>query len=135
MSYLQQILGSAQERGGLTDDEFNSIFQQFMPQQQPQANMGLPQQQMPQQVQRPQGIQQTQMPMQWGTGLNTTQFSKGKPNGVQSDDSVGLLDRAITSNEYDTNLMSDQTEMLAQQNRELNEDDDKMKMFSRFFGQ
>jgi len=134
MSYLQQILGSAQERGGLTDDEFNSIFQQFMPQQQPQANMGLPQQQ-PQQVQRPQGIQQTQMPMQWGTGLNTTQFSKGKPNGVQSDDSVGLLDRAITSNEYDTNLMSDQTEMLAQQNRELNEDDDKMKMFSRFFGQ
>ena len=134
MSYLQQILGSAQERGGLTDDEFNSIFQQFMPQQQPQANMGLPQQQ-PQPVQRPQGIQQTQMPMQWGTGLNTTQFSKGKPNGVQSDDSVGLLDRAITSNEYDTNLMSDQTEMLAQQNRELNEDDDKMKMFSRFFGQ
>ena len=134
MSYLQQILGSAQERGGLTDDEFNSIFQQFMPQQQPQANMGLPQQQ-PQQVQRPQGIQQTQMPMQWGTGINTTQLSKGKPNGVQSDDSVGLLDRAITSNEYDTNLMSDQTEMLAQQNRELNEDDDKMKMFSRFFGQ
>jgi len=135
MSYLQQILGNAQQNGGLTDDEFNSIFQQFMPQQQPQANMGLPQQQMPQQVQRPQGIQQTQMPMQWGTGLNTTQFSKGKPNGVQSDDSVGLLDRAITSNEYDTNLMSDQTEMLAQQNRELNEDDDKMKMFSRFFGQ
>ena len=135
MSYLQQILGSAQERGGLTDDEFNSIFQQFMPQQQPQANMGLPQQQMPQQVQRPQGIQQTQMPMQWGTGLNTTQFSKGKPNGVQSDDSVGLLDRAITSNEYDTNLMSDQTKMLAQQDKELNEDEDYSEMFSRFFGQ
>jgi len=134
MSYLQQILGSAQERGGLTDDEFNSIFQQFMPQQQPQANMGLPQQQMPQQVQRPQGIQQTQMPMQWGTGLNTTQFSKGKPNGVQSDDSVGLLDRAITSNEYDTNLMSDQTKMLAQQDKELNEDEDYSEMFKRFFG-
>ena len=135
MSYLEQILGGAQQRGGLTDEEFNSIFQQFMPQQQTQPNMGLPQQQMPRQVQRPQGIPQTQVPMQWGTGLNTTQFSKGKPNGVQSDDSVGLLDRAITSNEYDTNLMSDQTEMLAQQNRELNEDDDKMKMFSRFFGQ
>jgi len=133
MSYLQQILGNAQQNGGLTDDEFNSIFQQFMPQQQPQANMGLPQQQ-PQQVQRPQGIQQTQMPMQWGTGLNTTQFSKGKPNGVQSDDSVGLMDRAVTSNTLDTNLMSEQTKMLAQQDKELNEDEDYSEMFKRFFG-
>ena len=133
MSYLQQILGSAQERGGLTDDEFNSIFQQFMPQQQPQANMGLPQQQ-PQQVQRPQGIPQTQVPMQWGAGINTTQLSKGKPNGVQSDDSVGLMDRAVTSNTLDTNLMSEQTKMLAQQDKELNEDEDYSEMFKRFFG-
>ena len=135
MSYLQQILGSAQERGGLTDDEFNSIFQQFMPQQQPQANMGLPQQQMPQQVQRPQGIQQTQMPMQWGTGLNTTQFSKGKPNGVEGDDSVGLMDRAVTAYKYDTDLMSDTTKALTLEDRGLNEDEGFGEMFSRIFGQ
>jgi len=133
MSYLQQILGNAQQNGGLTDDEFNSIFQQFMPQQQPQANMGLPQQQ-PQQVQRPQGIPQTQVPMQWGTGVNTTQFSKGKPNGVEGDDSVGLMDRAVTSNTLDTDLMSEQTKMLAQQDKELNEDEDYSEMFKRFFG-
>jgi len=133
VSYLQQILGNAQQNGGLTDDEFNSIFQQFMPQQQPQANMGLPQQQ-PQQVQRPQGIPQTQVPMQWGTGVNTTQFSKGKPNGVEGDDSVGLMDRAVTSNTLDTDLMSEQTKMLAQQDKELNEDEDYSEMFKRFFG-
>jgi len=104
-----------------------------MPQQQPQANMGLPQQQ-PQQVQRPQGIPQTQVPMQWGAGINTTQLSKGKPNGVQSDDSVGLMDRAVTSNTLDTNLMSEQTKMLAQQDKELNEDEDYSEMFKRFFG-
>jgi len=134
MSYLQQILGNAQQNGGLTDDEFNSIFQQFMPQQQPQDNMGLPQQQ-PQQVQRPQGIQQTQMPMQWGTGLNTTQFSKGKPNGVEGDDSVGLMDRAVTAYKYDTDLMSDTTKALTLEDRGLNEDEGFGEMFSRIFGQ
>ena len=131
MSYLQQILGNAQQNGGLTDDEFNSIFQQFMPQQQPQANMGLPQQQ-PQQVQRPQGIPQTQVPMQWGTGVNTANLSKGKPNGVESDDSVGLMDRAVTAYEYDTDLMSDLTRDIAQQDRELNEDDDYKDDFKKF---
>jgi hypothetical protein len=114
-----------------------------MPQQQPQANMGLPQQQ-PQQVQRPQGIQQTQMPMQWGTGINTTQLSKGKPNGVEGDDSVGLMENVrdqynITQNpEYNTDMFSTQTQMLAEQERGMNDEDDKDKMknfFSGLFGQ
>ena len=142
MSYLQQILGNAQQNGGLTDDEFNSIFQQFMPQQQPQANMGLPQQQ-PQQVQRPQGIPQTQVPMQWGAGVNTANLSKA-PNGVEGDDSVGLMENVrdqynITQNpEYNTDMFSTQTQMLAEQERGMNDEDDKDKMknfFSGLFGQ
>ena len=117
MSYLQQILGSAQQRGGLTDDEFNSIFQQFMPQQQTQPNMGLPQQS----VQRAQMLPQTQVPMQWGTGVNTAAFSKGKPNGVEGDGNVNLFqnvaDRYKTSNEYGTDMFSEQTGLLAEENR------------------
>jgi len=131
MSYLEQILGGAQQRGGLTDEEFNSIFQQFMPQQQTQPNMGLPQQQMPRQVQRPQGIPQTQVPMQWGTGLNTTQFSKGKPNGVQSDDSVGLAqnlaDRYRIANEYGTDMFSETTGQMATQERSMFDDEKEKK--------
>ena len=50
MGYLEQILSGAQQRGGLTDNEFNSIFQQFMPQQPTQPNMGFPQQQAMQQA-------------------------------------------------------------------------------------
>ena len=117
MSYLQQILGSAQQRGGLTDDEFNSIFQQFMPQQQAQPNMGLPQQS----VQRARMLPQTQVPMQWGTGVNTAAFSKGKPNGVEGDGNVNLFqnvaDRYKTSNEYGTDMFSEQTGALAEENR------------------
>lgn len=117
MSYLQQILQGAQQRGGLTDEEFNAIFQQFMPQQQTQPNIGLPQQ--PQQIQRQQPIQQTQVPMQWGTGLNTTAFSKGKPNGVEGDVSLfqNVSDRYKTSNEYGTDMFSEQTGLLAEGNR------------------
>ena len=117
MSYLQQILGNAQQRGGLTDEEFNSIFQQYMPQQQAQPNLGMPQQP----VQRAQMLPQTQVPMQWGTGLNTTQFSKGKPNGVEGDGDVNLfqnvVDRYKTSNEYGTDMFSETTGALAEQNR------------------
>ena len=106
MSYLQQILNGAQQRGGLTDDEFNSIFQQYMPQQP---------------VQRAKMLPQTQVPMQWGTGLNTTQFSKGKPNGVEGDGDVNLfqnvVDRYKTSNEYGTDMFSETTGALAEENR------------------
>lgn len=130
MSYLQQILGSAQQRGGLTDDEFNSIFQQFMPQQQTQPNMGLPQQS----VQRAQMLPQTQVPMQWGTGLNTTQFSKGKPNGVEGEGDVNLFqnvsDRYDASNKYDTNMFSEQTGLLAEQERSMFEDDEDKNRFN-----
>ena len=133
MSYLQQILGNAQQNGGLTDDEFNSIFQQFMPQQQQQPNMGLPQQQ-PQQVQRPQSISQPIIPMQWGAGMNTAGLSKA-PNGVEGDDSVGLMDRAVTAYKYDTDLMSDTTKALTLEDRGLNEDEGFGEMFSRIFGQ
>jgi hypothetical protein len=117
MNYLQQILGSAQQRGGLTDDEFNSIFQQFMPQQQAQPTSVMPQQP----VQRAQMLPQTQVPMQWGTGVNTTQFSKGKANGVEGEGDVNLFqnvaDRYKTSNEYGTDMFSEQTGLLAEENR------------------
>jgi hypothetical protein len=114
MSYLQQILGGAQQRGGLTDDEFNSIFQQFMPQQQAQPNMGLPQQP----VQRAQMLPQTQAPMAYGTGLNTTQFGKTKSVG---DDGADFLDLMNTSVKYDTDFGSDQSRMLAEQDNEFND--------------
>jgi hypothetical protein len=45
VSYLEQILRGAQQRGGLTDAEFSSIFQSFIPQQQQQTpNLGFTQQ-------------------------------------------------------------------------------------------
>ena len=135
MSYLQQILGNAQQRGGLTDDEFNSIFQQYMPQQQAQPTSLMPQQP----VQRAQMLPQTQVPMQWGTGVNTTQFSKGKPNGVEGEGDVNLFqnvsDRYDASNNYDTDMFSTQTGMLAEQDRGMFEDDeDKKGLFSSIFG-
>jgi len=132
MSYLQQILGNAQQNGGLTDDEFNSIFQQFMPQQQQQPNMGFAQQQ-PQQAQRPQSISQPIIPMQWGAGMNTAGLSKA-PNGVQDDGSVNLMDRGRASIEHDTNMMSEQTKMLAEQDKELREDDSKLEGLMGMFG-
>ena len=137
MSYLQQILGSAQQRGGLTDEEFNSIFQQFMPQQQAQPNLGMGQQP----VQRAQMLPQTQVPMQWGTGLNTTQFSKGKPNGVEGDGKVNLFqnvaDQYRVSNDYDTDMFSTQTQMLAEQERGMQDEEEKkglLSSFGNFFG-
>ena len=137
MSYLQQILGSAQQRGGLTDEEFNSIFQQFMPQQQAQPNLGMGQQP----VQRAQMLPQTQVPMQWGTGVNTTQFSKGKPNGVEGDGKVNLFqnvaDQYRVSNDYDTDMFSTQTQMLAEQEREMQDEEEKkglLSNFGNFFG-
>jgi hypothetical protein len=134
MSYLQQILGSAQQRGGLTDDEFNAIFQQFMPQQQAQPNMGLPQQP----AQRAQMLPQTQVPMQWGAGVNTAAFSKA-PNGVEGEGDVNLFqnvsDRYDASNKYDTNMFSEQTGLLAEQDRSMFEDDENKKgLFSSIFG-
>lgn len=136
MSYLQQILGSAQQRGGLTDDEFNSIFQQFMPQQQAQPNMGLPQQP----AQRAQMLPQTQVPMQWGSGVNTAAFSKA-PNGVEGDGNVNLFqnvaDRYDASNNYDTDMFSTQTGMLAEQDRGMFEDDEEeglLASMKSFFG-
>jgi len=137
MSYLQQILGNAQQRGGLTDEEFNSIFQQFMPQQQAQPNLGMGQQP----VQRAQMLPQTQVPMQWGTGVNTTQFSKGKPNGVEGDGKVNLFqnvaDQYRVSNDYDTDMFSTQTQMLAEQEREMQDEEEKkglLSSFGNFFG-
>ena len=137
MSYLQQILGSAQQRGGLTDEEFNAIFQQFMPQQQAQPNLGMGQQP----VQRAQMLPQTQVPMQWGTGVNTTQFSKGKPNGVEGDGKVNLFqnvaDQYRVSNDYDTDMFSTQTQMLAEQEREMQDEEEKkglLSSFGNFFG-
>jgi len=137
MSYLQQILGNAQQRGGLTDEEFNSIFQQFMPQQQAQPNLGMGQQP----VQRAQMLPQTQVPMQWGTGVNTTQFSKGKPNGVEGDGKVNLFqnvaDQYRVSNDYDTDMFSTQTQMLAEQEREMQDEEEKkglLSNFGNFFG-
>ena len=137
MSYLQQILGNAQQRGGLTDEEFNSIFQQFMPQQQVQPNLGMGQQP----VQRAQMLPQTQVPMQWGTGVNTTQFSKGKPNGVEGDGKVNLFqnvaDQYRVSNDYDTDMFSTQTQMLAEQEREMQDEEEKkglLSSFGNFFG-
>ena len=136
MSYLQQILGGAQQRGGLTDDEFNSIFQQFIPQQQTQPNMGLPQQS----VQRAQMLPQTQVPMQWGSGVNTAAFSKS-PNGVEGEGDVNLFqnvsDRYDASNNYDTDMFSTQTGMLAEQDRGMFEDDEEeglLASMKSFFG-
>ena len=80
MGYLEQILQGAQQRGGLTDEEFSTIFQQFAPQQPVQSNLGMPQQP----IQRPQMIPQTQVPMKWGTGVNTA--SLGKIGGGVGDD-------------------------------------------------
>jgi len=137
MSYLQQILGNAQQRGGLTDEEFNTIFQQFIPQQQAQPNLGMSQQP----VQRAQMLPQTQVPMQWGTGVNTTQFSKGKPNGVEGDGKVNLFqnvaDQYRVSNDYDTDMFSTQTQMLAEQEREMQDEEEKkglLSNFGNFFG-
>jgi hypothetical protein len=128
MSYLEQILQGAQQRGGLTDEEFSSIFQQFMPQQQTQPNLGMPQQPV-QQIQRQTPIQQTQMPMTWGTGLNTASF--GKNSGVTPDPTFGLYDRYKTAKRHDTNFLSEQTGMLAEQDKGMYDDEeDKKGLFS-----
>jgi|SaaInlStandDraft_4_1057021.scaffolds.fasta_scaffold02199_3 hypothetical protein len=137
MSYLEQILQAAQQRGGLTDEEFGSIFQSFIPQQQSQPNLGIPQQfEQPQSIQRPQMIKQTQVPMQWGTGVNTAGFSKGKPNGVEGDGNVNLFqnvaDQYQATQDYDTDMFSTQTQMLAEQDRGMEDEEEKGLM--SFFG-
>jgi hypothetical protein len=125
MSYLEQILKGAQQRGGLTDEEFGSIFQQFMPQQQTQPNLGMPQGGIGMDVQRRTPIQQTQVPMTWGTGVNTAAL--GKKSGVTPDPTFGLYDRYKSSQRHDTNLFSEQTGMLAEQDRGMYDDEEAKK--------
>ena len=120
MGYLEQILQGAQQRGGLTDEEFSTIFQQFAPQQPVQSNLGMPQQP----IQRPQMIPQTQVPMKWGTGVNTA--SLGKIGGV-SDPTFGLYDRGESANRHDTNFFLEQTGMLAEQDKGMYDDEEKKK--------
>jgi hypothetical protein len=124
MTYLEQILKGAQQRGGLTDEEFGSIFQSFMPQQQTQPNLGMSQGRIGMDVQRRTPIKQTQMPMTWGTGLNTA--SSGN-KGVISDPTFGLYDRYKASQRHDTNLFSEQTGMLAEQDRGMYDDEEAKK--------
>jgi hypothetical protein len=130
MSYLEQILKGAQQRGGLTDEEFGSIFQSFMPQQQTQPNLGMSQQPV-QQIQRQTPIQQTQMPMTWGTGLNTA--SSGN-KGIISDPTFGLYDRYKASDRHDTDFFSTQTGMLAEQDKGMYDDEEKKKGLMSLLG-
>lgn len=116
MSYLQQILQTAQQQGGLTDEQFNAMFGNYMPQQpvvQQGQNLGMPQQP----TQRPQMIQQTQVPMKWGTGLNTMAFGKGKSTTPSGDDGITFLDQLYTANKYDTDIGSEQTMDLAREDK------------------
>ena len=126
MSYLQQILSGAQQRGGLTDDEFNSIFQQFIPQQpqQVQSNIGLPQQP----ATAPEMIPLAKLPV----GYSEQMSSIGKALGKKDDESVSLgknlVDQYKATQKYDTDMFSPQTRTLAEEDRGMLEDDnDKMK--------
>jgi hypothetical protein len=132
MSYLEQILQGAQQRGGLTDEEFGTIFQQFMPQQQTQPNLGMSQGRIGMDVQRRTPIQQTQVPMTWGTGVNTA--SLGKKSGVTPDPTFGLYDRYKSSQRHDTNLFSEQTGMLAEQDKGMYDDEEKKKGLMSLLG-
>jgi hypothetical protein len=124
MSYLEQILKGAQQRGGLTDEEFGSIFQSFMPQQQTQPNLGMSQGRIGMDVQRRTPIKQTQVPMTWGSGVNTASLGN---KGIISDPTFGLYDRYKSSQRHDTNLFSEQTGMLAEQDRGMYDDEEAKK--------
>jgi hypothetical protein len=135
MSYLDQILQDAkaltqQQRGGLSNEQFDTIYGHLMTNRtQPNLGMsqfaGMPQGGIGTDVQRRTPIQQTQVPMTWGTGVNTAAL--GKNSGVISDPTFGLYDRYKASQRHDTNLFSEQTGMLAEQDRGMYDDEEAKK--------
>ena len=114
MTYLEQILKNAQQQGGLTDEQFASMFGGYIPQQQVAPNMGMP---MPE-IRQPTMIKQTQVPMKWGSGVNTTQLSKS-PDANQ--EMISLMDRMQIEKDYNIDPTSEQAKMLAEQDKDIND--------------
>jgi hypothetical protein len=111
MSYLAQILQQASQRGGLSDNEFNAIFENFLSKEErPSYNLGsnAP-------IQKRQQIGLKPYSNVIGTGMNTTQFGR-KPNSGPSP-----MDNLMASWKYDTNMGSEQTRMLAEQDMDFND--------------
>jgi len=93
MTYLEQILQNAQANGGLTEEEFNALYQSYMPQQQIQPNLGMPQSntQMTSANIRP-IAKNTNVAGQGGAGIDTQAMTSVMKNNPQYG---GLIDRAI----------------------------------------
>jgi len=115
MTYLEQILQNAQANGGLTEEEFNALYQSYMPQQQIQPNLGMPQSntQMTSANIRP-IAKNTNVAGQGGAGIDTQAMRSVMKNNPQY---VDLIDRAMIANEHDINMFSDQAKDIAEQNK------------------
>jgi len=115
MTYLEQILQNAQANGGLTEEEFKTLYQSYMPQQQIQPNLGMPQSntQMTSANIRP-IAKNTNVAGQGGAGIDTQAMRSVMKNNPQY---VDLIDRAMIANEHDINMFSDQAKDIAEQNK------------------
>ena len=115
MTYLEQILQNAQANGGLTEEEFNALYQSYMPQQQIQPNLGMPQSNTPMTSATLRPIaKNTNVAGQGGAGIDTQAMRSVMKNNPQY---VDLIDRAMIANEHDINMFSDQAKDIAEQNK------------------
>ena len=115
MSYFDQILQNAKANGGLSDEEFKTLYQSYMTQQQIQPNLGMPQSNTPMTSATIRPIaKNTNVAGQGGAGIDTQAMTSVMKNNPQYG---GLIDRAMIANEYDINMFSDQAKDIAEQNK------------------
>jgi len=119
VSYLQQILEGAQAKGGLSDDEFDSIFQSFMQPQQTQPNLGMGQASLQKPQIRP-IVKDTNVA---GEGMMSADTQAMGKLFAPSDTNPGLLDMYNATQDYGTDMFSTQNRMLAEQ--DMGMDDEK----------
>ena len=119
MSYFDQILQNAKANGGLSDEQFKTLYQSYMTQQQIQPNLGMPQSNTPMTSATIRPIaKNTNVAGQGGAGIDTQKFADAWNKNPQNGD---LIDRAMIANEYDINMFSDQAKDIAEQNKGIDD--------------
>ena len=119
MTYLEEILQHAKASGGLTDEEFSSIYKQFLTQQPTQPNLGIPPTNVPMTSATMIPIaKNTNVAGQGGAGIDTQAMRSVTKNNPKYG---GLIDRAMIANEYDINMFSDQAKDIAEQNKGIDD--------------
>jgi hypothetical protein len=117
MSYLEQILGGAQQ---LSEEQFNSIFQSFMQPQQTQPNLGMGQAPL-QKAQLRDVAKDTNVA---GEGMMAAETQAMGKLFAPSDTNPGLLSMYDATQDYGTDMFSTQNRMLAEQDMGMGDDED-----------